>query len=37
MAANVAVESLLESVEEAISDLKSVELKNHVDHQNCPH
>ena len=37
MAANVAVDSLLELVEEAISDLKSVELKNQVDHQNCPH
>ena len=37
MAANVAVESLLESVEEAISELKGIEPKNQVDHQRCPH
>ena len=37
MAANVAVDSLLESVEEVIYDLKSVELKSQIDHQRCPH
>ena len=37
MAANVAVESLLESVEEAISELKGIEPKNQVDHQRCPY
>jgi len=37
MAANVAVDCLLESVEEAISDLKTVDLWSQVDHQRCLH
>ena len=37
MAANVAVDCLLESVEEAISDLKTIELRSQVEHQRCPH
>ena len=37
MAAKVAVDSLLKSVEDAISNLKGVELKSQVDHQKCSH
>ena len=37
MAANVAIDNLLESVEEAISELKDIEPKSQVDHQRCPH
>jgi hypothetical protein len=37
LTAKVAVDNLLKSVEDAISNLKGVELKSQVDHRRCPH
>jgi len=37
MAANVAVDSLWESVEEAICELKDIKANSQVDHQRCPY
>ena len=37
MDVNVAVTSLLESIEEGISDLKNEDTRSQVDYQKCPH